>query len=74
MNIRDPMGLRITFTAPSLASFLQLSPVRFFKKGGRLYIAVRVKEPIDIHYLMRLARYVECLSDSPHKRAVHSSL
>ncbi|UTC44697.1 hypothetical protein [Treponema sp. OMZ 857] len=74
MNIRDPMALRLTFTAPSLISFLQLSPVRFFKKDGRLYIAVRIKEPLDIHYVMRLAHYVDCLTDSPHKHAVHSSL
>lgn len=74
MNIRDPMGLRLTFASPSLTSFLQLSPVRFFKKDGRLYIAVRIKEPIDIHYLMRLAHYIDRFTDSPHKPAVHSAL
>ena len=74
MNIHDPMGLRLTFASPSLISFLQLSLVRFFKKSERIYIAVRIKEPIDIHYLMRLAHYIDRFTDSPHKPAVHSSL
>ena len=59
MNIRDPMALRLTFTDPSLTCFLQLSPVRFFQKEGRVFIAVRIKEPLDIHYRMRIAHYSE---------------
>lgn len=70
MNIRDPMGLRLTFASPSLTSFLQLSPVRFFKKGERLYIAVHIKEPIDIQYLIRLTQYSDRFTDNPHKPAV----
>lgn len=67
MNIRDPMGLRLTFTDPSLTCFLQLSPVRFFRKEGRVFIAVRIKEPLDIHYRMRIAHYGERVTSSPHK-------
>lgn len=74
MTIRDPMGLRLAFADPSLISFLQLSPVRFFKKNRRLYIAVRIKAPIDIHYLMRFARYADRFIDSPYKPAIHNAL
>ena len=63
MNIRDPMALRLTFTAPALTSFLQLFPVRFFRKEGRLSIAVRIKEPVDVHYLMRVSHYADCLTE-----------
>ena len=70
MNIRSPMGLRLTFTDPSLISFLYLSPVRYDKKNGRLYIAACIKEPVDIHYRMRIARYTNVLTDDTRKRAI----